>query len=38
MILPPEFLAYAETANWIEGFKAKFESWDRLRDVVITLR
>jgi hypothetical protein len=38
MILPPEFLAYAETANWIEGFKAKFESWDRLRDVVVTLR
>jgi hypothetical protein len=38
MILPPEFLDVGETANWIGGFKAKFEAWDRLLDVVVNLR
>jgi hypothetical protein len=38
MILPPEFAGVGETANWIGGFKAKFEDWNRLQDVVVNLR
>ena len=38
MILPPEYLDFAETATWIEGVKATYKEWKLLRQKLVTLR
>ena len=41
MVLPPDYLGYPETANWISGQPeggAKFEGWKPLAQQVVTLR